>query len=107
MSDEWGHALARLAERVPDLMSDLRATVRQAELAFRSGSTAVRVAVLPEHRGSTDADFYSRSESNGNEVWAIIRDGHCTTVMLRRKDQKRTPEAFHVDAVRFYKRGAA
>lgn len=102
VSEEWGHALTRIAERCPDLQQ-VRTAVRQAELAFRTGSTAVRVAVLPEHRGDVAADYYSRSESNGNEVWAIIRDGHCTTVMLRRSNQPKTADAMHVDQVRFYK----
>jgi hypothetical protein len=42
---------------------------------------------------------WAREQSNGNEVWAVIRDGYCTTVMLRRSDQKRDAWAFNVQRV--------
>lgn len=92
------HALDRIAERVPDL-SALRATIADAERTFPRESAAVRVAILPAHRGDTGRDVWQREQSNGNEVWAVIRDGYCTTVMLRRSDQKRDAWAFGVKRV--------
>jgi len=92
------HALDRITERVPD-MTSIRATIAQAEQAYPRGSVAVRVATLPQHRGDDAADFYAREHSNGNEVWAVIRDGWCCTVMLRRSDQRREPFVFRTDRV--------
>jgi hypothetical protein len=37
--------------------------------------------------------------SNGECVWAIVRDGVVTTVMLRRGSQPSTPQALRVSAV--------
>lgn len=37
--------------------------------------------------------------SNGNEVWAILRDCLITTVMFRRSNQPHTPAALRVDRV--------
>ena len=37
--------------------------------------------------------------SNGNVVWAIIRDGVLATVMFRREDQPSTPAALRVRTV--------
>lgn len=34
--------------------------------------------------------------SNGDEVWAIIRDGRVVTLMLRRSTQPRTPQSMSV-----------
>lgn len=92
------HALDRISERVPDLAA-LRARVEAAERAYPAGSVAVRVSILPAHRGDTAADYWQRDKSNGSEVWAVIRDGHCCTVMLRRAEQKRDAWAFRTDRV--------
>lgn len=43
--------------------------------------------------------------SNGDQVWAIIREGRVHTVMLRRSDQPSTPQALRVRRV--YGRRAA
>lgn len=40
-----------------------------------------------------------RGASNGNEVWAIVREGYLRTVMFRRETQPRTPEALRVGRV--------
>jgi hypothetical protein len=37
--------------------------------------------------------------SNGDVVWAIVRDGAIRTVMFRRADQPATPAALRVDKV--------
>ena len=45
------------------------------------------------------ADRWSSGLSNGDEVWAVIRDGEVKTVMLRRGTQPKTRGALRVDAV--------
>lgn len=102
MTSEWTHALDRIEERCVGLdTASIKNVVALAERAFRFNATAVRITTLDNHRGPTDADFYKRAESNGDEVWAIIRYGRCTTVMLRRANQERTPKAFNCDAIRY------
>lgn len=63
--------------------SKLRETVRDA---------AVLVAEL-------DRKVTLNDGSNGDEVWAIIRDGLIATVMLRRKSQRDTVRNLGVAAV--------
>lgn len=45
------------------------------------------------------ADRWSAGLSNGDEVWAIIRDGEVKTVMLRRGTQPKTRTALRVEEV--------
>lgn len=59
-----------------------------------TGDTAVRLLVLPQR---VNAAWGERS--NGDQVWAIYRDGRLATVMLRRSTQPETPEALRVDKV--------
>lgn len=66
--------------------------VQECRRLTRANSVAVLVARLDEHRGGLIG-------SNGNMVWAIVRDGVVTTVMLRRDDQPATKVALHVDYV--------
>lgn len=40
-----------------------------------------------------------RGASNGNEVWAIVREGYLRTIMFRRESQPATPEALRVRKV--------
>jgi hypothetical protein len=40
-------------------------------------------------------------QSNGDEVWAVLRRGELKTVMLRRSSQPPTAEALRVDKVVF------
>lgn len=60
--------------------------------AHPTGAHAVRVLKLQGRRGTW-------AGSNGDEVWAIIRDGQVQTVMLRRSSQPRNAQAFSVDKV--------
>ncbi len=66
--------------------------------AYPRTDIAVRLMVLEGAYGDTEEDILSRM-SNGNEVWAIIRQGVVTTIMLRRDNQPRTTEALRVDKV--------
>jgi hypothetical protein len=87
------HALQRIGERLtaPERVA-LAARIREAVTSHPSGSHAVLVARLGEARG----DYWG---SNGGLVWAIVRDGVCVTVMLRRDSQPSTPAALQVDRV--------
>ena len=97
------HAIERIAKR----MRELGYKIEQARKIFQtsrqaaaesglSGSEAVRITVLKDIHGTPWSD-----ESNGNEIWAIIRSGDLVTVMFRRSTQPSTPEALRVDRVRF------
>lgn len=57
-----------------------------------TGSAAVLVGRLREARGALIG-------SNGDEVWAVLRDGALVTIMLRRSDQPATPQALRVQHV--------
>ena len=58
----------------------------------RGESVAYRIARLTRAVGDI-------ATSNGNEVWAIVRDGWLTTVMFRRSDQPATAGALRVDRI--------
>ena len=57
-------------------------------------SEAIRLIALPEMVGKAWSD-----QSNGNEVWAIVRNRRLVTVMLRRSTQPKTAAAFDVERV--------
>lgn len=86
MSNET-HAFQRVTERLSDLYDE--ATIEKfyavaKQLANRSTakSEAIRLIVLPEQVGQKWGE-----QSNGDEVWAIVRNRHLVTVMLRRGTQ--------------------
>lgn len=62
--------------------------------AHPAGAHAVRVLKLDQRRGTW-------AGSNGDEVWAVIRDAKVATVMLRRSSQPRNAAAFEVERVHF------
>ena len=95
------HAAERASERLIDAGIDPAVVLREATTianAHRSVDLAVRMRTLNGTYGDGRADVMSR-ESNGDEVWAIIRGGTVKTIMLRRSTQPRTPAAFGVDRV--------
>lgn len=87
------------------MRQSIRTKVQFAEKAVKSGSAAVLVANVGQHLGATDSNVYNRTESNGNLLFAIIREGYCVTLMRRRGDQPKTPESMRVDRV-FQVKGA-
>lgn len=90
------HALTRIAERFPDV-ANLATRVAAAEAAHPLGSVAVRLAWNLPHRGPAyDGD---NTPANGDEVWAVIRDGTTATVFPRRREQSRYPASLGVDRV--------
>lgn len=56
----------------------------------------IRVLRLGGQRNDAWSD-----ESNGDEVWAVLRRGELKTVMLRRSSQPPTAQALRVDKVVF------
>lgn len=95
------HATQRATDRMTQAGVDptpILASAERIALAYPGISLAVRLTVLPEHHGDTTSPRDER-DSNGNEVWAILRNGHVTTIMLRRDTQPRTTEAFGVNRV--------
>lgn len=89
------HALGRMAERLSpaDRQRVSDALARVESRRYRS-SVAVRVARLSAPVGTPWG-----AESNGSDVWAVVRDGAIVTVMLRRKQQPTNPAAFGVERV--------
>ena len=86
------HAALRLASgRLPD--SDVRNIQRAAlRAAERHDNAAVVVHRYPDVRSW---DY----QSNGDTVWAVVRNGTVVTVLLRRSTQPCTPETFRVREV--------
>lgn len=89
------HALGRMAERLTpedrQRVTDALANVHPEQF---KRDVAVRVARLSSPIGDAWGE-----ESNGSDVWAVIRGGRVATVMLRRKQQPANPRAFGVERV--------
>lgn len=89
------HCAFQLVNRFGDKAVDIAdALSRKINGHMRAGSFAVRVTRL-------DAQVNDAwgNESNGDEVWAIVRDKVVKTIMYRRSSQPATAEALRVDAV--------
>lgn len=95
------HASDRVTERLAQVHIDpqviLSAAQRIAD-ADADHDLAVLMLQLPITWGDTDRDILAR-ESNGNQVWAVLRHGQVCTVMLRREHQPSDRAAFGVDKV--------
>lgn len=84
------HAIEQAEKRgVPVYIIEARV---EAEAHRISGDTAILVGCLPAPKNAADG-------SNGDQVWAIVRDGYIVTVMFRRSNQPATPERLRVDTV--------
>lgn len=89
------HALARVAERFnPDDRRRVLSALERLDPGKYVTSAAVLLARLSEPYGFAWGD-----KSNGQDVWAVVREGRVVTVMLRRKTQPMDPSAFRVDRV--------
>lgn len=86
------HAARACSSR--DIPADVVLDVVRRKLADRPtvDSVAVRVGRYAATRGALVG-------SNGDTVWAVVRGGVVTTVMLRRSDQPSTRAALRVDLV--------
>lgn len=85
----------RIAE-VEDLV-DVEAIFNKAlKLAKESKyeSEAIRVAVLPKQHNEAWSN-----DSNGNEIWAIVRTNNLVTMMFRRSTQPKTCDSLRVKKV--------
>ena len=98
MTVATSHAVQRVVERCREAGVDprevLTVAVSEARKCRRDESVAVRCAVLPEQVGEAWGE-----RSNGNQVWAVVREGKVRTVMLRRQTQPATAQAMRVDRV--------
>ena len=95
------HAVERIRIRIAQAGLDLISILNLAEQFAQKTTkdTAILLCTIQVHIGSTDADYYARQESNGNQVWAIVRDQQVVTFMFRREDPPTTPQALRVDEV--------
>jgi hypothetical protein len=66
----------------------------QLAAASSAPSEALRLVNLKSQVGLAWSD-----RSNGDEVWAIVRNRRLVTIMLRRNTQPKTPAALKVDRV--------
>ncbi len=90
------HAGDRIDTRIADAGID-PLKVRQAANFIApkcQGATAILLVTLPAVHGVA----WSGS-SNGDQVWAIVRQGRVVTVMLRRSTQPTTPKSLRVSVV--------
>jgi hypothetical protein len=89
------HATERALQRVTDAgLSGRKVLDAAASVAAAvNGSAAVLMTTLPEPKGT----FWT--ESNGNQLWAVIRDHRVVTLMLRRDNQPATADRLRVDRV--------
>ncbi len=96
------HCVDRVRDRLVSVgvnPDDMERLLDRVSRSVPPGSSAVRLFSLGKHVGPSGPDHYSRSSSNGDEVWCVVRDGDVRTVMFRRSDQPRRPDAFGVDRV--------
>jgi hypothetical protein len=93
------HANARVAERLldagydEDMITKIGLALDYVAPRFNV-DTALRVLDLGQMVGNAWTD-----RSNGDQVWAIIRNRQVVTVMLRRRTQPATATALKVDQV--------
>lgn len=97
------HALARTSERLIAAGLDPVKVAAKCDALARAtaphwNSVAVLITTLGNQYGDTEADIMSR-ESNGEEVWCVIREGRVVTVMFRRSSQPKRPDCFGVEKV--------
>lgn len=97
------HALTRAEERLIEAGLDpVKVHAKAKELAEVTSrywqSAAVLMVSLDRICGDDRDDVLSR-QSNGDEVWAVLREGHVATIMLRRSNQPKRPDAFGVEKV--------
>ena len=93
-------------ERLRDRMKELEYNNKQIKLVLnktlqltrrsKHKSEAIRLFTIDRIHGVPWSDV-----SNGDEVWAIIRNNKLITVMFRRGTQPKTADALRVDKVSF------
>lgn len=90
------HAIEQLHQRFQFLPEEKRASLALNALrvagTFPNDDIAVK---LWRVKGAKK----KHNESNGNQIWAIIRGGSVKTFMLRRRTQGNNLEDFHVNKI--------
>lgn len=93
----WRRVVERLSTAEQQLFFARMAALQEVGPRSAQGHDwGVRVLKLGRQRGEAWGE-----QSNGDEVWAVLRRGEVKTVMLRRSSQPPTPEALRVDKVVF------
>lgn len=96
------HALLRTDSRIASTNLNVSTLMQKAERVAASnlhgGAIALKLTDIP-FCGDNHNEYYSRTQSNGDAVWAIIRDQSVITYFFRRSDQKQTPESMRVDKI--------
>lgn len=95
------HAYRRVTERLTpaeqqQFFNRMTVLTQYARNHAQGHDWAVRILKLEGQRNDAWSD-----ESNGDEVWAVLRRGELKTVMLRRSSQPPTAQALRVDKVVF------
>ena len=94
------HAIERINSRMKEIGYEAKERKKVATKALeytrksRANSEAVRLFTIPNIHGIPWSD-----KSNGDEIWAIIRDNVLVTVMFRRHTQPKTKQSLRVDKV--------
>lgn len=90
----WQRVYERLTPAEQPEVSRRIAALEQVCWRFAGKDFGIRLVRLGEQRGDAWSD-----RSNGDEVWAIVRNGSIKTVMLRRSSQPATTWALRVDHI--------
>lgn len=93
---DHGHATDRALGRLAEAGVDGRAILWRAQKLARRLDASLSYGVLMLDLNENVATL---DGSNGDQVWAIIRNQHVVTLMLRRSTQPRTTQALNVDRV--------
>ena len=94
------HARLRISERLqdagldPDIIQRIYQAAEALAAASPTSSEAIRLLVLDRQVNKAYG-----ARSNGNELWAIIRDRRLITVMLRCDYQPKTRASLRVEKV--------
>ncbi len=94
------HALLRVENRISNLNAQV--LMHKAESVASSnlhGSIALKIADLDNFILPENLPYRERQLSNGNQIWAVIREQSVVTYFFRRSDQKQTAESMHVDRI--------
>jgi len=94
------HAFERINNRLVETGLTL-AQIRMLELlaGIKARNSTVNSEAIRLCELSQQVNTPWGSRSNGNEVWAIVRQKDLVTVMLRRATQPKTTEALRVEKV--------
>ena len=96
MSHAEERLIGRIIERAGESRENAVALLNRARKMARESRVDSEAVLLA--KVAFQGEAWS-NESNGDHVWAIIRDSRLVTIMFRRSTQPATPEALRVDHV--------